>query len=100
MKARPHVIFFRSQHTVKLDLPNDVFYDLMALSKQVNLLIGCFCPSPQKRGLRLFQNKPLLAQWSYVLCNINILLRWRIITWLVKVMVNHDVKHHGMKKRS
>src|SRR5680860_1898089 len=67
MKARPHVIFFRSQHTVKLDLPNDVFYDLMALSKQVNLLIGCFCPSPQKRGLRLFQNKPLLAQWSYCL---------------------------------
>jgi len=39
MKARPHVIFFRSQHTVKLDLPNDVFYDLMALSKQLNLLI-------------------------------------------------------------
>jgi len=39
MKARPHVIFSRSQHTVKFDLPNDVFYDLMALSKQLNLLI-------------------------------------------------------------
>jgi len=39
MKARPHLVFFRSQHTVKFDLPNDVFYDLMALSKQLNMLI-------------------------------------------------------------
>ena len=38
MKARPHVIFSRSQHTVVLDLPNDVVDDLMGLSKQVNLL--------------------------------------------------------------
>ena len=45
MKARPHVMFYRSQHTVKFDLPNDVFYDLMALSKQLNLLI--------KNGYRL-----------------------------------------------
>ena len=45
MKARPHVMFFRSQHTVKLDLPNDVFYDLMALSKQLNVSI--------KNGYRL-----------------------------------------------
>ena len=44
--------------------------------------------------------KPLLAQWSYILYNRNILLLRRIITWLVKVMVNHDVKHHGMEKRS
>lgn len=39
MKARPHLIFYRSQHTVKLDLPNDVFYDAMSLCKQVNSLI-------------------------------------------------------------
>jgi len=39
MKARPHAIFYRSQHTVKLDLPNDVFYDTMSLCKQVNSLI-------------------------------------------------------------
>ena len=37
MQVRPHAIFFRSQQTVKLDLPNDVFDDLMALSKQINL---------------------------------------------------------------
>ena len=45
MKAKRHVIFSRSQHTVKLDLPNDVFDDLMVLSKQVNLL--------NKNGYRL-----------------------------------------------
>jgi len=38
MKAKRHVIFSRSQYTVKLDLPNDVFEDLMIMSKQVNLL--------------------------------------------------------------
>jgi len=36
MKAKRHGIFFSSQHTVQLDLPNDVFDDLMVLSKQVN----------------------------------------------------------------
>lgn len=36
MKARPHLIFSRSQHTLKFDLPNDVFWDLMSLSKQIN----------------------------------------------------------------
>lgn len=45
MKARPHLVFFKSQHTVKFDLPNDVFYELMTLTKQVNLLI--------KNGYRL-----------------------------------------------
>jgi len=38
MKAKRHIIFSRSQHTVKLDLANDVFEDLMVLSKKVNLL--------------------------------------------------------------
>ena len=38
MKVKRHVIFFRSQRTVKLDLPNDVFEDLIVLSKQVNSL--------------------------------------------------------------
>ena len=36
MKAKRHGIFFSSQHTVQIDLPNDVFNDLMILSKQVN----------------------------------------------------------------
>ena len=36
MKAKRHGIFFSSQHTVQLNLPNDVFEDLMILSKQVN----------------------------------------------------------------
>lgn len=39
MKARPHIIFFRSQYTVKFDLPNDVYFDIMALCKQLNSLI-------------------------------------------------------------
>lgn len=39
MKARPHFLFYKSQHTVKMDLPNDVFYDTMSLCKQVNTLI-------------------------------------------------------------
>ena len=38
MKVKRHVIFPRSQRTVKLDLPNDVFDDLIVLSTQVNSL--------------------------------------------------------------
>jgi len=45
MKVKRHIIFSRSQHTVKLDLPNDVFEDLMVLSKKVNML--------NKNGYRL-----------------------------------------------
>lgn len=40
MKARPHVIFFRSQYTVKLDVPNDVFFDFMSLCKRVNSMVS------------------------------------------------------------
>lgn len=39
MRARPHVIFYRSQFTIKLDVPNDVYYDLMALTKRINSLL-------------------------------------------------------------
>ena len=48
----------------------------------------------------MINKKPLLAQWSYILYDRNILLRWRILTWLVKVMVNHDVKHHGIENQA
>ena len=36
MKARPHTVFRRSQHTVEFELPNDVFFDFMALCKLFN----------------------------------------------------------------
>ncbi|AFM43597.1 hypothetical protein Desaci_4771 (plasmid) [Desulfosporosinus acidiphilus SJ4] len=39
MKARPHLIFYKSQTTVKLDLPNDVFWDFMSLCKRINFLL-------------------------------------------------------------
>lgn len=39
MKARPHLIFYKSQTTVKLDLPNDVFWDFMSLCKRINSLL-------------------------------------------------------------
>jgi len=45
MKTRPHVIFNKSQHTISLDIPNDVLYDLLSLSKQLNSVI--------KNGYRL-----------------------------------------------
>lgn len=36
MKARPHAVFRRSQYTVQFELPNDVFFDFMALYKLLN----------------------------------------------------------------
>lgn len=39
MKYRPHTIFRKSQYSVQIELPNDVFYDFMCLLKQVNKAI-------------------------------------------------------------
>lgn len=36
MRYRPHFVFRKSQQSVGLELPNDVFFDVMSLLKQVN----------------------------------------------------------------
>lgn len=36
MRYSPHKFFYKSQSTVKLDLPNDVLYSLLNFVKRVN----------------------------------------------------------------
>lgn len=53
MKIRPHTVFVRSQSTLTLDVPNDVLFDLMSLSKRLNLLIR----SKLKNGYRITEDE-------------------------------------------